>query len=71
MADAIREFMKKIEFEKMVRQEFFANVSHELKTPITSIRGYIELLENGMATDEKMKKEFMAKSKRYPKTWPI
>jgi len=34
MADAVRESMKKIEFEKMVRQEFFANVSHELKPPL-------------------------------------
>ena len=32
-----------------MRQEFTANVSHELKTPLTSISGYSELIENGMA----------------------
>ena len=36
----------------MMRQEFTANVSHELKTPLTSISGYAELIENGMATDK-------------------
>ena len=36
----------------MIRQEFTANVSHELKTPLTSISGYAELIENGMASDE-------------------
>lgn len=35
-----------------MRQEFTANVSHELKTPLTSISGYSELIANGMATDE-------------------
>ena len=30
-----------------MRQEFFSNVSHELKTPMTSIRGYSELLQAG------------------------
>lgn len=35
-----------------MRQEFTANVSHELKTPLTSISGYSELIENGMATDQ-------------------
>ena len=34
--------------EKM-RQEFTANVSHELKTPLTSISGYAELMETGIA----------------------
>lgn len=33
--------------EKM-RQEFSANVSHELKTPLTSISGFAELLQNNM-----------------------
>ena len=34
-----------------LRQEFTANVSHELKTPLTSISGYAELIENNMAGD--------------------
>lgn len=33
----------------LMRQEFTANVTHELKTPLTSISGYAELIENGMA----------------------
>ena len=32
-----------------MRQEFTANVSHELKTPLTAISGYAELIESGMA----------------------
>ncbi len=32
-----------------MRQEFTANVTHELKTPLTAISGYSELIENGMA----------------------
>ena len=35
-----------------IRQEFTANVSHELKTPLTVISGYSELIENGMASGE-------------------
>ena len=32
-----------------MRQDFTANVSHELKTPLTAISGYAELIESGMA----------------------
>ena len=35
-----------------MRQEFTANVSHELKTPLTAISGYVELIANGMAKGE-------------------
>lgn len=35
-----------------MRQEFTANVSHELKTPLAAISGYAELIETGMAADE-------------------
>lgn len=37
------------------RQDFTANVSHELKTPLTAISGYAELLEGGMAGEEQQK----------------
>lgn len=33
-----------------LRREFTANVTHELKTPLTSISGYAEMMENGMVT---------------------
>ena len=35
-----------------IRREFTANVSHELKTPLTSISGYAEMIENGMAKED-------------------
>ena len=35
-----------------IRQEFTANVSHELKTPLTAISGYAELIANGMTSGE-------------------
>lgn len=38
-----------------MRQEFTANVSHELKTPLTAISGYAELIESGMASGDEMR----------------
>ena len=40
-----------------LRQQFSANVSHELKTPLTSISGFAEILKNG-GTDEQTTKDF-------------
>ncbi len=42
---------EKAKREKL-RREFSTNVSHELKTPLTSISGYAELLESGLVKDE-------------------
>lgn len=34
-----------------IRSDFVANASHELKTPLTSIKGFAELMESGIITD--------------------
>ncbi|MCD6117581.1 HAMP domain-containing protein [bacterium] len=46
------------QWDKM-RMEFVANVSHELKTPITSIKGYVETLLNGDVKDEETLDRFL------------
>lgn len=50
--NTIKEQHKDIIKAAEVRQEFTANVSHELKTPLTAISGYAELIESGMANSE-------------------
>ncbi|NLY46040.1 MAG: hypothetical protein GX053_08660 [Tissierella sp.] len=40
----------------LMRREFSANVSHELKTPLTSINGYAEMIESGMVKGEDITK---------------
>lgn len=42
-----------------MRSEFVANVSHELKTPITAIKGFAETLLGGAVDDPVMSKQFM------------
>ena len=39
-----------------MRQEFTANVSHELKTPLTAISGYAEMIENDIAKGDDVKR---------------
>jgi two-component system phosphate regulon sensor histidine kinase PhoR len=42
-----------------VRREFVANVSHELKTPVTSIQGFVEALLEGAMNDHKQAERFL------------
>lgn len=49
-----------------MRQDFTANVSHELKTPLTAISGYAELIETGMA-DEEQKERFISEIRKNAK----
>ncbi len=48
----IRRTQAELEKTSQIRQEFTANASHELKTPLHAISGYAELLENGMVKSE-------------------
>ena len=47
---------KEKEKVERMRREFSANVSHELKTPLTSISGYAEIMKEGIARPEDTKK---------------
>ncbi|MBK5245796.1 MAG: hypothetical protein JJE49_00830 [Peptostreptococcaceae bacterium] len=42
-----------------IRSEFVANVSHELKTPLTSILGFIETLQDGAAEEPELRTKFL------------
>ncbi len=41
-----------------MKTDFVSNVSHELKTPLASIKAYVEMLQDGEASDEKTQREF-------------
>ena len=53
--DQLKGDKAEIETASLIRQEFTANVSHELKTPLHAISGYAELLENGMVKNSDIK----------------
>lgn len=53
--EQLKQDQKEIEKAALIRQEFTANVSHELKTPLHAISGYAELLENEMVKEEDIK----------------
>lgn len=55
-AEIVEEETKEV---RNMRSEFVANVSHELKTPITSISGFIETLQEGAVEDAKTREKFI------------
>ena len=44
---------------EQIRTDFAANVSHEMKTPLTSIKGFIETLQNGAIDNPQMARRFL------------
>lgn len=48
VSDRIKEMSVEHEAQDAMRRDFTANVSHELKTPLTSISGYAEIIKNGL-----------------------
>lgn len=55
LAQAMKAYQQKKEEGEKWRQQFTANVSHELKTPLTSISGYAEMIESGMVQEGDIK----------------
>ncbi|MDZ7689773.1 MAG: histidine kinase dimerization/phospho-acceptor domain-containing protein [Balneolaceae bacterium] len=57
MADEIQENMKELKKTDQLRRELIANVSHDLRSPLASIQGYLEtiLLKDSSLSDKKRK----------------
>lgn len=58
---------KKLEIEALklrddYRKEFMGNISHELKTPLFTVQGYIETLLDGAMKDKKVRKKYLTRA---------
>lgn len=54
MGRRLRASLKKQEEEAATRKDLIAGISHDLRTPIASIKGYVEGLKDGIVTDKEM-----------------
>jgi len=60
MADELQQKMENLRRMDRVRTDFVANVTHELKTPLTLIKGYIETLEDKAINDKEKARKFVS-----------
>jgi signal transduction histidine kinase len=65
MSDELKLKIERLKYLDTVRTDFVANVSHELKTPLTSIRGFVETLEDGAINDSNSARRFLAIIKKH------
>lgn len=65
MADELELKIDNLRKMDKVRTDFVANVSHELKTPLTSIKGFIETLEDGAIDDKENARRFISIIKKH------
>jgi signal transduction histidine kinase len=63
MAARLETTIKKLENERDTLHRFIGDASHELRTPITALRNFIELLQGAAANDPQATTEFLAESK--------
>lgn len=53
-----------LQANEQYRKEFLQNLSHELKTPIFAVQGYVDTLLNGAVTNEEVSKKFLQNASR-------
>jgi signal transduction histidine kinase len=59
LAYAINDLAKDLQRYRDTRREFFANISHELRTPITYLEGYAQILKNEVYQSEEEKRQYL------------
>lgn len=71
MGEEIRELMEKERESERTKNELITNVAHDLRTPLTSIIGYLELLSKGIPLGPEMQQKYIeivyTKAKRLEK----
>jgi len=65
MADELQQKMENLKRLDRVRTDFVANLSHELKTPLTLIKGYVETLQNEVINDKEKSDKFVSIIKKH------
>lgn len=60
MAEQLERTEKEKQHLEENKQRMLVDLSHDLKTPITTIRGYIEAMELGLINDEERRQRFYA-----------
>ena len=63
-ADQKKERIKELEVQEGYRKQFVGNISHELRTPIFNIQGYILTLLEGGLDDENVNRKYLEKAEK-------
>jgi len=59
LSTAINDLAQELQRYRDSRSEFFANISHELRTPITYLEGYADVLSKGYIEDDEEKQKYL------------
>lgn len=59
LGEAINDLARDLQHFRDTRQEFFANISHELRTPITYLEGYAKVLTDGLYDSEEERDRYL------------
>lgn len=56
--------IKKLTLQENYRREYLGNISHELKTPLFTVQGYLLTLQDGDISDKKIRKKFIERANK-------